>query len=275
MATKILTFFFGRLNINAYVADKRNLILTGLRTNKFHDKNEFRYGFFDVEPVNDEFVYGRLVKYKRLLEGEIVDEESHRTAVGGLPYGMVGKSDFFLHYKSGVLAYRPLASRISAKQFRLVFARLIEAGHDNFFVSAQVETIDEGLRIDEAIRKFETIRKVVFDIHPTNPSNRDVYKRIDERLKMLKAEKLKQTIEASDGGLNKKALLDDDIYRSLIMAADGYGNGSIHGVAEGRTMVITTEDSPVRKEIVESLSPLEMLESLLPTFKRIWERMNE
>lgn len=275
MPTKILTFFFGRLNINAYVADKKDLILTGLRTDKFHDKNEFRYGFFDIEELNVEFVYGRLVKYKRLLEGEVVDEERHLTAVGGLPYGMVGKSDFFLHYKSGVLAYRPLVSKISAKQFRFVFARLIEAGHDNFFVSAQVETIDEGLRIEEAIRKFEVIRKVVFDIHPTNPSNRDVYKRVDERLKQLRVEKLKQVVEASEGGLNKNTLLDDDIYRSLIMAADGYGSGSIHGVAEGRTMVITTEDSPVRKEIVESPSPIEMLESLLSTFRQIWERMNE
>lgn len=275
MSTKILTFFFGRLNINAYADDKRNLILRGLKTDKFHDKNQFRYGFFDVAELTDDFVYGRLVKYKRLLEGEIVDEESHRTELGGLPYGIVAKSDFFLHYKSGVIAYRPLASRISAKQFRFVFARIFEAGHDNFFVNAQVETIDEGIRVEEAIKRFEIIRKVSFDIHPTNPSNRDVYKRIDERLKQLNAEKLKQTIEADERGLNKNALLDDDVYRSLIMATDGYGNGSIQGVAEGRTMVITTGDSPVRKEIVESPDPLEMLESLLPAFKQIWNRIRE
>jgi hypothetical protein len=251
------------------------VILTGLLTDKFHDKNEFKYGFFDVQELNNEFVYGRLVKYKRILEGEIVDEESHRTVVGGLPHGIVAKSDFFLHYKSGVIAYRPLASRISAKQFRHIFARLFEAGHDNFFVSAQVETIDEGLKIEEAIRKFEVIRKISFDIHPTNPSNRDVYKRVDERLKHLRAEKLKQTVEASENGLNRDALLEDDIYRSLIMATDGYGNGSLYGVSEGRTMVITTGDSPVRKDIVESPSALEMLESLLPAFKQIWNRIRE
>lgn len=275
MPAKILTFFFGRLNINAYSTDKQSLILTGLKTDKFHDKNQFRYGFFDVEEISDEFVYGRLVKYKRLLEGEIVDEQSHRTVLGGLPYGIVAKSDFFLHYETGVLAYRPVVSRISARQFRFVFARLLEAGHDSFFVSAQVETIDEGIKVEEAIRRMEIVRKVVFDIHPTNPSNRDVYKRVDERLKKLKIEKLKQIIDAREDGLNKDALFEDDIYRSLIMATDGYGSGSIHGVVEGRTMVITTEDSPVRKKIVESPSPNEMLESLLPAFRQIWERMNE
>ncbi len=275
MPTRTVTFFFGRLNVTAYNADKKELILKGLRTDKFHDKNEFRYGFFDVEELNDTFAFGRLVKYKRLLEGEIVNEESHRTALGALPYGMVGKSDFFLHYKSGVVAYRPVASRISARQFRFVFARLIEVAHDNFFVNAQVETIDEGLKIEEAFRKLEVIRRVSFDIHPTNPSNREVYKRVDERLKQLRAEKLRQVVEAGEGGLNKKALLEDDIYKSLIMAGDGYGSGSIHGFAEGRKMVITTGDSPVRKEIVESQSTSEMLENLLPAFKLIWERMKE
>lgn len=276
MPAKVLTFFFGRLNITSYANHKKNLILTGLRTEKFHDKNEFKYGFFDVQELNDDFVYGRLVKYKRILEGEIVDEESHRTVVGGIPHGIVAKSDFFLHYKSGVVAYRPLASRISAKQFRYTFARLFEMGHDNFFVNAQIETIDEGIRIEEAIRTFEVVRKVSFDIHPTNPSNRDTYKRVDERLKRLKAEKLKQIIETdNEGGLNKDALLEDDTYRSLVMATDGYGNGAIYGVTEGRKVVITTGDSPVRKEIVESPSPSEMLESLLPAFRQIWNRIKE
>lgn len=276
MPTKILTFFFGRLNITSYDNDKRNLILRGLKTEKFHDKNEFKYGFFDVQEINADFVYGRLVKYKRVLEGEIVDEKSHRTVVGGLPYGIVAKSDFFLHYKSGVIAYRPLASKISAKQFRHVFARLFEVGHDNFFVNAQVETIDEGIRIEEAIKRFEVIKKISFDIHPTNPSNRDTYKSVDERLKRLQAEKLKQIIESSnEGSLNKDELLVDDIYRSLVMATDGYGNGAIHGVTEGRKVVITTGDSPVRKEIVESPEPSEMLDSLMSTFIQIWNRIKE
>ena len=210
------------------------------------------------------------------LEGKIVDEESHRTVVGGLPYGIVAESDFFLHYKSGVVAYRPLASRISAKQFRYIFARLFEIGHDNFFVGAQVETVDEGMKIEEAIRRFEVVRKISFDIHPTNPSNREVYKRVDERLKRLKAEKLKQTIENNTKeGLDKGALLEDETYRSLVMATDGYGSGSIHGFVEGRKVVITTGDSPIRKEIVESASLAEMLEDLLPTFKQIWNRMKE
>ena len=58
MPTKTLTFFFGRLNITSYSSDKKGIILQGLKTDKFHDKNQFRYGFFDVEELNSEFVYG-------------------------------------------------------------------------------------------------------------------------------------------------------------------------------------------------------------------------
>ena len=70
-----------------------------------------------------------------MLEGEVVDENVHKLIEGGLPDGVVAKSDFFVHIPSSIIAYRPITNRISPGQFRDIFAHLIEVGHANFFVS--------------------------------------------------------------------------------------------------------------------------------------------
>jgi hypothetical protein len=74
-------------------------------------------------------------------------------------------------------------------------------GHERFFVSAKFESIDEEIRIEEALKKFDHIYMVTFDIHPTNPSNRDTYKSLDEKLKRLNADKMKETLESKQEDL--------------------------------------------------------------------------
>ncbi len=275
MKPQTQTYFFGRVNTISNVTDKRQLFFQAFTANKFHMKGDYKYGFFTVREIDSDFAYGLLVKYKPMLEGEVVDENVHQLVEGGLPDGVVAKSDFFIHIPSSVIAYRPITNKISSSQFRETFAHLIEVGHENFFVSVKVESIDEELRIEEALKKFDQILVLSFDIHPTNPSNRDTYKSLDEKLKLLNADKMKQTLESKSGGLNKSAILDDDSYRALIMAIDGYGKGVIHGTIEGNHKVISTEDSPVRKDVIVSNNPKDILDQLLPEFEKIWKRITE
>lgn len=152
-------------------------------------------------------------------------------------------------------------------------ARLIEAAHHNFFIDAEIQSVNEEYRIEEAIERFRVITKVVIDLHPSNPSNREVYRRIDQRLKKLKAKRLIETLIAREEGFDVVVFMDDDSYRGLLMAADGYGRGLIQGEIEGREVAISTEDSPIRKEVIPSEVPYEVLLQLLPIFRQIWERM--
>jgi len=276
MPPNIHTYYFGRLNLMGVWPNKREFLYNALRSGVVESKRNFKYGIFDVREISLQgqvFVYGRLVKYKPVLEGEVVDEQKGKVVEGGLPHGVVAKSDFFLHYQSEVIAYRPIANRLSDSQFREMFARLIEAAHHNFFVSAALELIEEEFGIIEAVKKFQVIQRIVVEVHPTNPSNRKTYQRIDERLKRLRAQKMKQSVEGGESGLNKDALEGDDIYAGLVMAADGYGKGRVQGVLDGAKVTISTGQSPVKKEVLFSESPEEVLYQLLPVFKRIWERM--
>ena len=277
MPSRVQTFHFGRLNLIGVWDDKRKFVYDTLKIDIVEVRGKFKYGFFGVEEISfdgEVFVFGRLVKYKPLLEGETVNEDKHELTGGGLPDGVVAKSEFFLNYRTGVVAYKPVANMLSANQFRELFAALIEAAHHNFFIDAEVESIDENLVIEEALSTFKSVKRISIDLHPTNPSNREIYRRLDERLHRLKANRLKQTIEANKGGFDRSALKEDDTYRGLFMAIDGYGKGSIQGeTQDGRSVTINTDDSPVTKAVAPSEAPSEVLSQLMPTFRRIWGRM--
>ena len=275
MRERTHTYYYARLSLLAS-ADRGSVVWKALTSNQTEPDGKFRYGFFDIrelESPSGPFVFGFLVKYKPQLEGEVVDENSHELVDGALQRGVVAKSEFFLHMSTSVVAYHPIINKLSDRQFRRVFAVLIERAHDDFFVDAQLQNINEVLKIEEAFRALDSIRFVSFELHPSNPSNADEWRALDERMRQLEADQLKQTIEARDAGLNREALRDDEGYRGILMAADGYGKGVIEGTRDGRSVRITTADSPVRSKVAASEDPYSVLDQLRATFERIWARV--
>jgi hypothetical protein len=255
--------------------DRHDFIYSALTSKVTETRRKFRYGFFDVQDLKSEegiYAFGRMVKYKPVLEGEIVDEERREIVEGGLPLGVVAKPEFLLHYESSLVAYRPISNRLSHRQFRLVYAALIEAAHRDFFVSADLQPVVEQYKLLEAVFRFSRIDRISFEIRPTNPSNRDIYRHIDRRLKALNAAKIKETIISEQGGINQRELKDDDAFRSLLMASDGYGFGEVEGEIEGHKATIATEDTPVQEEIIATDDPGGLLDQLRASFRRIMSR---
>jgi hypothetical protein len=153
---------------------------------------------------------------------------------------------------------------------------LIEAGHHNFFVSVNIDSVDEDIEITESIRLLKDVSKISLSIRPTNPSNRPIYRPLDERLKRLEAEKERRVIKATERGFNVDELIDDEIYMGVFMAADGYGSASVYGEKEdGTRVVIRTEDSPVIEKVADNEDPLAILAQLFQTFSRIWKRTRD
>lgn len=278
MTGRIHTYYFCRLNLVGHIPDKYQMLYDSIRSDAITDVGKFRYGFFDamdIEIDGDRFAFGVLVKFKPLLEGEIVDEVTHQVLEGGLPHGVVTKSKYFLHYRSGIIAYHPIKSRLSDMQFREVFADLIGKANNDFFVSAVLKSINEEYKILEAIAKFQIIKKISFNIVPTNPSNREPYQDLDDKLKFLRVQKLSQQMVADEGGFNKDALIHDDALKAVSMATDGYGTASVSGEVDGRNITISTNESPVAAEIIDSDSPKTLLNNLYSQFRQIWNRMNK
>lgn len=272
-------YYFGRVNIvDALDDDRTSFYLNSFSAPVHVEKRDFRYLIANeklVQYEGDQFVYGELVKYKRELDTDVVDENEKRVVDGKLPYGLVAQSKFFIHLSSQIIAYHPISNRISNNQFITHVSELIELGYDKFFVQAKIEPIDEEVKIQEAIKVLKSVYEVSFDIHPTNPSNRAVYEDLDERLKRLNASREKRFIYSKPEGFNQGELLKDDAYKGIMLAVDGYGNASLSGQKNDETKTtITTGESPVTKEVSDSDEPKSILVQLFETFRKIWQRKN-
>lgn len=225
-----------------------------------------------MEMKPTEFIFGKLVKYKPAVRGNFVDEDEKRLIEKEFSRGVIAYSEFYLHVSSNIIAYHPIVSRLSSRQFRTIFSFLFQEVNDDFFVSTELRPITEEMEILEAFKNLTTIKRITVNCHPTNPSNRDVFKPLDEKLKKLNAENFKQELIGGNGGLKINELEKDDIYPAIVMATDGYGKGIIEGEKDGRKITISTDESPVKKEVVVSDDPATTLDSLINIFKQIWQR---
>ncbi len=277
MAAKLHTFFFGRIGIISGLEEpKSDFLYKAVTSNVSHrEETEYEYSIFDGDRVNlntEEFIVGKLLKYKTLPE-ETFDKTLHQITTSFVKDEIVGKSDFVIHVVSGIIAYRPISGRISDKQFRRIFSRLIEAAYHNFFISISVEAINEDSSIEEQIKEFKKIYSVTINVHPSNPNSRDSWEQLDKRLQNLEASQLSETITGGPGGLNYERLLRDEAYQGIRMAADGYGFASISGKnLQDRDVKISTEENPVQVgAIIDNNSP-NLIKQLLKTFQHIINR---
>lgn len=279
MVSRIVAFQFGRLNLVGTWNDKREFLFKCLSAGIPLEIKQFKYAFFTVQELtedNEAFAFGRLVKYKSELEEEVVDETTHQLSTDSIPLGVVAKSDFFLHYRSGVIAYRPITNKLSSGQFREVYARLIEKANDNFFVNAEIQPIGEQIEIEEALKRFQIIYRIVIDLHPSNPSNREVWQRVDQRIKAIGANRLREIVDAiPSNGFDLRTLQNDDAYRGVLMAADGYGKAEVIGKMDNVEKIIRTEDSPTETKVTIDDDPRQTLAQLIQTFRHIWGQISE
>jgi hypothetical protein len=278
MKSPTVPYYFGRLNLIAPRPDKKNFILDSLRIPTELPVKSHRFGFFDIEELkvnNHEFVFGKLVKFRPELSTEVADRKTHTLEEKILLDSIVAKAPFVLHFRTGIIAFRTSYGHITIANFRKYFAALILLANDHFFVDAEVLPVAEELEIQSAIRSLRAILVVDVTLHPTNPSNRHLYKRTDDRIKELEAGTLKEKLIAKDEDKGLRVLEDSETMGKIAMAEDGYGSARIVGVrqSDGQRITISTKDEPVTANIErEAESPLDIASQLMGTFQRLFER---
>lgn len=268
-----VSFYFGRLNLISALRGKQktDFIVDSLKTNKQISEREYKWGFFngELKKIEDELFYcGLLVKYKQAADEEIVDEKNNILKLTSIPDKAKAKSEFLLHLKTGIIAYHPVINSINNNQFKKIFCKLIENANDNLFVSAEILAIDDETRIFDAIKKFQKINSLVIKLHPSNPSNRDRWKRTDEKLHSMNVEYYTEIYGGKEG---MKINEDSDAYGNIIMATDGYGEAKISGIRNGKKSTVSTKKIPI-KTIAPKNNSKSMALKLFPSFKKIFER---
>ncbi len=276
MAGRPIRYYFGRLNVLGNYKNKREFLLKGLQTGLLIEHRQYNWGFFDVSELNTEFggfIHGYLVKYHPMIEEEVVVPETHRLTDTTVPNRVIAKSRFFLHIESGLLAYHPISISIENSEFCDRFVELLEENHGGFFVNADIQAIEDEYKIFEAIRRFQSISRVAISLHPSNPSNRDVWKKYDERFKQMRVGSFKEEYESKQNGDGLNVVDDEEVTGKISMADDGYGRADVTGNIDGETKTISTKDNPITASAPgDDQAPESVFESLATPFRNIFRR---
>lgn len=276
MAVRNIQYYFGRFNLIAVYDNKREFVLRGLQGGNNVQARGSVWGFFEVEEIADEgeaYIYGYLVKYRPEGEEEIVVRETQQIEDEAVRNRVVAKSRFFLHVQSGMIAYHPISKQIDKEQFRSHFASVFEENHERFFVTAEVQSIEQDLEIFDMIRRFQHIQEISISLHPSNPNNRDLWERTDKRIKALNAANYQEKIEANPRSEGLKIEQDEETTAKIHMAVDGYGKALIRGTLDNKATVVSTNDNPITAPAPsDEAPPADIFSVLVLTFKVIKSR---
>lgn len=224
------------------------------------------WGFFNVTPLKTEFgafFHGYLVKFEPESDEEVAIPETQQINDQLICNRVIAKAPFFIHVKSGLLIYKPISNRISSSSFKNIFVELFKKANDYFFIDAEIQTIQDQIKLLEEIKRFTRLYRISIYLHPSNPSNSERWRHIDERLKRLEAAKIKEEIEIKKEGTGLAIVEDSETLSKIYMAEDGYGKARITGEADGITKTISTQDNPVKEKVDEEPDNIE------GTFKRL------
>jgi len=228
------------------------------------------------DPSLGSFFEGFLTKYKERDAVEVVDTKARAIADENVENLVVAHARFFIHVASGLVAYHPVGTRISASAFQTRFCRLIEGAMNEVFFSAELLPINQLEMFEEALRKFTRIDRLSIYLHPSNPSNRQPWRRVDERLQAMNASQYQEVYRGNPakGGLKPEA--DKSIRRKIVMTEDGYGRTEAIGIMDGKPHKATTQSEPLSSRASnDSASAAIVLRTLANSFTSILQRFHE
>jgi hypothetical protein len=277
-----LTYYFGRLNIMPTQAlpEKKELLLAGLTSGEIQEDHGLNWQFFEIQELDNEvgeFLHGYLGRYKTSANLEIAIPSESKVGLRAEANLISSRSAFYLHIESGLIAYHPIPKQITPVVFKTRFTQLLTKAQGSFFFDAEIDDIDEPFTLAEEIKKFDRITTITIRLHPSNPSNRDIWQKLDERLRKLRVTSYNETYEAKQSGeVGIRAVDDEDIKKKIAMAEDGYGNVRVVGEIRGNKHIVSTSDNPLITTAPSGIEPPEhVLKMLLPAFGRILDRFNK
>lgn len=279
MAGKAVRYYFGRLNLIAQRQDKQRLLSEGIQGEQIVFHRGLNWGFFDIATVNTElgdFISGVLARFRPVSKEEIAVPETHLIDRGTVANRINAKARFFLHVPSHIIAYHPFGRDISRSVFVNRFEELFERNAGGFFIQAEILPIDEEQRIRTAMRGMQRVSSIHVKLHPSNPTNRDVWKDVDERLRRMQVGSYRENYESDASSEGLQLGNDREINQKIAMAEDGYGTVYVTGESEGRKRTISNRDMPVVAEAPGDEEPPEVvLEHLATAVKSILNRFTE
>jgi hypothetical protein len=248
MAQRQVRYYFGRFNLITPGRDKLEVLRNALASDAVLEVRGQSWGFYEFSELRSShlsLLTGFLVKYKPRVEEEIVVPERHALEEKAIENRVTAKSRFFLHANSGLIVYHPAGSQIPRQLFASRFVEVFQHALQNFFVNADIQSIEEQFKFIEELKSFTTVHQVSIYLHPSNPGSRDVWRDVDQRIKTINATSYKEKYESDRRKGTLRVIEDTEISQKIAMAEDGYGKVEVTGEKGGKIRKISTSDNPL------------------------------
>jgi len=248
--------------------------------------------FLDVEEgesEGEEYIFGRLSKYVPKGEVGVVDEATRSEKKRLEPNLLIASSPFiYLPAHSGI-AFLNVSNHIDQRTFINRFCSIVEEVHSGFFVDCDIELVADLKTFSGKLSSLDGIYKIEARISPPNPLFSPLWESLEKYLRGRNTDRM-TIIEDAPETEHLKTSLPDLVESAsnqtedapfapnveipvgdaaILMAADGYGAGTIRGRRNNELVVIKTSETAVNFSFDKSPDHFELSIRAREIFVRI------
>ncbi len=217
-------------------------------------------GVVDERDGKSPFVFGRLSKFKREGHVKVVDTIL-KTEVDSPEENLVEASSPFVYLpKYSGIAYLHVWNGIQENIFPRRLKEMVEKVYHNFFIDCNIESVSDYRMFSSKLKELDLFLKIKAKVYPPNP----LFGRLWGSLKSYMDERSVANFKVEEIGDKRKGLnteisqlmdsiMDNPDFKlikspditdaAILMAADGYGHGSVVGISKGKEVIIRTTET--------------------------------
>lgn len=285
------TYYLGRVvKTGALETDD---IKTALRAPESITRYGSAWTFLDVKEYFDgrtSYFFGRLGKYDPDGEVSVVDPKKHKETKQRQPNMTRASSPFIYIPDHSGLSFLHVSNHIDYKTFMTRWAEVVNASHRKLLAQCDVDPITDLRSFSRKLKALDGIYSISATVSPPNPLFGPLWEDLKNYLKSRNTDRMKIEEDSSLG-----EPLDTDLAEhvegivqqsaekpyapdplpigdaAILMAADGYGKGSVRGKQGDDVIVIRTSETVRNFSFERDPDPEKLYKKTAAIFDRIKE----
>jgi hypothetical protein len=188
---------------------------------------------------------------------ENVDAQTHEFVEEEYELPDAVSAPFVFDYRSGAIAFD--GDRIGARAFVNHLVALLNSANKGVFVGELIRVADDYRQF---IKVVDKVTVVAFDVHPTNPRDRLIFRPLEQGMLAANARRQRVLMENRRDGLrvsppdSRDEPTDNPAVMGIEMNEEGYGDGyRIEGERDGRPLRFDSKSGGLLRDVFEDAPP--------------------
>lgn len=236
------------------------------------------------------FGYGRLCKFIPETEVAVIDLLKKEKVLQPERNVILASSPFVYIPEHSGIAFLQVWNHIEPRTFMSKFCSIVTETHQGFFVQCEIDPVADIRTFAAKLSKLDGIYRISATVHPPNPLFGPLWRHLKDYLAERQTETMKIQEDSSRDAPLKTNLTEhvatvaeekiDQATTSnsgplpvgdaaILMAADGYGAGSVKGRTGSVTIIIRTSETIRNFDFDKEPDPQALYEAALKIFEKI------